>query len=448
LCPIDFREASFEMVKKSNYFNSISLLNDYFFERAIMITYKFGFSVPKSLLNRGPFLIMFLVLFFARPYGGTAQTVYLVNTLMDAPSSQLAIPDGLLTLREAVIAASTNQRFGDAPRGSQSSTDVIKIVVNGTIYLQGGELTCTGPLELAGPGANLLTIDGKNKSRVLSCLRDSSLPGNHFQAVSGLRIINGASSASGGGIFSNQYLSISEVEISLCSARKGGAVACVSSDPIDSLHVYRSTFAENTATEIGGGIYIAEQVELWLFNSTVAKCVSGLGGGGIAIDNASQSLCMHSLGSTTIADNQCALMATEAGMEFGGGIGIYTPDSFVFYSANSVIANNRNFLLGSAADVEAAIDFRGHANFIGAARDNFPMQNGQNLNRVGTAQIPLVPGLELLNLNGGRTRCMRPLASSPLVNAGRSDLVAQFATDKRGGARIRGGTVDIGSVER
>jgi hypothetical protein len=45
-------------------------------------------------------------------------TVYMINSLADGPPSV----DGQLTLREAILAATTNAPSGDAPAGSTVST--------------------------------------------------------------------------------------------------------------------------------------------------------------------------------------------------------------------------------------------------------------------------------------------------------------------------------------
>ena len=87
----------------------------------------------------------------------TLLTVYTVNSLADGPP--VTFPNGELTLREAVTAASTNQAFGDAPAGSAFGTDLIQFDLPGLaspqIILSRGQLPVVGPLAIEG-----LTFDG------------------------------------------------------------------------------------------------------------------------------------------------------------------------------------------------------------------------------------------------------------------------------------------------
>src|SRR5262249_31236860 len=64
---------------------------------------------------------------------------------------------------------------------------------------------------------------------------------------------------------------------------------------------------------------------------------------------------------------------------------------------------------------------------------------------VGTPDSPIDPQLEPLGDYGGPTLTMRPLPSSPAVDAG--DNTDAPDTDQRGFDRIVNGIIDIGSVE-
>ena len=93
-------------------------------------------------------------------------TSYLVDSLDDAVAS-----DGVVTLREAIEAANTNQPVYDAPAGSSSESDIIEFAPSlngGTIVLSGRELFVTDDLDIRGPGANQLAIDADGRSRVFS----------------------------------------------------------------------------------------------------------------------------------------------------------------------------------------------------------------------------------------------------------------------------------------
>jgi len=95
-------------------------------------------------------------------------TSYLVDSLADVVAS-----DGFITLREALQAANTNTAINEAPAGSATETDDIDfdgdLFSSGqrTITLGGTQLEITDDLALTGPGADLLTIDANDTSRVL-----------------------------------------------------------------------------------------------------------------------------------------------------------------------------------------------------------------------------------------------------------------------------------------
>jgi len=101
-------------------------------------------------------------------------TTFIVNTLTDLSDPN----DNLLTLREAIEAANTNLSNGNIPAGSATEVDniafnqsALELEANGvplTITLNGTQLTITDSLNIQGLGANLLTIDANQLSRVLS----------------------------------------------------------------------------------------------------------------------------------------------------------------------------------------------------------------------------------------------------------------------------------------
>jgi hypothetical protein len=89
-------------------------------------------------------------------------TIYLVDSLEDVVAA-----DGVLTLREAILAANTNQAVNEAPAGSPDAPDVIQFhpdLAGGTIVLSGQPLVITEDLQIVGPGADQLTIDGGGRA--------------------------------------------------------------------------------------------------------------------------------------------------------------------------------------------------------------------------------------------------------------------------------------------
>ena len=116
-------------------------------------------------------------------------TTITVNSLDDGPLNPVA--DGNLTLREAVQAANSDSAYGDAPAGS--GVDVIDFSVSGTILLQSGEIEATETLIITGPGAEQLTIDAQQDSRIFNI---TAVSGD--TSISGITFINGETTGNNG----------------------------------------------------------------------------------------------------------------------------------------------------------------------------------------------------------------------------------------------------------
>ena len=105
---------------------------------------------------------------------------------------------------------------------------------------------------------------------------------------------------------------------------------------------------------------------------------------------------------------------------------------------NAIIAANS---ASSSPDLAGTLNSLGH-NLIG---DGTGGSGFTDTDLVGTADAPIDPQLEPLGDYGGPTQTMRPLPSSPAVDAG--DNSDAPPTDQRGFDRIVNGTIDIGAVE-
>jgi len=121
-------------------------------------------------------------------------TQYVVDSLED-----IVAPDGVLTLREAIEAANTNQAVNEAAAGSGTKSDVITFATslsNGTIVLAGTQLEIRDDLKITGMGQDALTINANESSQA-------------FSANSGIIVrmkgisITGGSASQGGGIYNN-----------------------------------------------------------------------------------------------------------------------------------------------------------------------------------------------------------------------------------------------------
>jgi hypothetical protein len=161
-------------------------------------------------------------------------------TLTVNGAADINAADGVLTLREAVLlengagdATAALGRNLTAPEAAQvsdvfGSNDTIQFdpSLNGrTITLTGSGLVLSKSLNVVGPGASLLTVNGNHASGVFRVALGATV------SLSGLTIANGAGfdfghTTQGGGIWNDGTLTVSN-----------------------------STVASNSASSEGGGIY-------------------------------------------------------------------------------------------------------------------------------------------------------------------------------------------------
>src|SRR5262245_7147268 len=93
-------------------------------------------------------------------------------TLLVPGSGDAVAPDGVVTLREARLAANTNTTVNEAVHDGSGGTDNILFDTAGafatprTIPLGGTELTITESVTITGPGTANLAISGNHHSRV------------------------------------------------------------------------------------------------------------------------------------------------------------------------------------------------------------------------------------------------------------------------------------------
>ena len=171
-----------------------------------------------------------------------------------------ATAGGVCTLRAAIEEA--NALAGDA----------INFSVTGTITLGGTELDIDSNITITGPGADQLTVNGNEASRVFY-IESGTV------AISGLTIADGdAGTGDGGGIWNDGDLTLTNCTVS-----------------------------GNEADDDGGGIYNEE--DLTLTNCTVSGNEAGDNGGGIYNDEDTD------FKNTILANNT----ATTSGPDCGGG---------------------------------------------------------------------------------------------------------------------------------
>lgn len=298
---------------------------------------------------------------------------YTVNSLAD---------DGSVgTLRWAVGLA--NQQTGADSIVFSSLFDTPQ-----TITLTAGPLTITTDAQttIAGPGANLLTINGAGKSGVF--VFDSA---DVF--MTNLTITGGSSTVGGGIRNDGGVLTLSNVAVTGNTATDfGGGIATRFGGSTTFLS---GLVSNNTAAKGGAGLY-NQAANLALQNVTVTANTASAGpGGGVSTVSGTTSL----LNATVTANT-----ATSA-----GGLSITGGGTTVI---NTIIAANTG---GDTAGT-----FGGSNNVVGVD-----------------------PKLSPLGDYGGPTLSMSPLPGSPAIGKGTSTNAP--STDQRGQARLN--QIDIGAFE-
>ncbi len=183
-----------------------------------------------------------------------------------------------LTLRDAIAQAAdetTNPGADEIVFADSLSLETTP----GTITLTEGQLTIDSDLTIAGPGADQLTVDGSQKSRVFYVTGESTEATlNGLTITGGQTTDSGSNSAHyGGGIYNySATLTVSESTISGNSAHYGGGIH----SRYGTLKVTESTISGNSAQENGGGIY-NNSGTLAVTQSTISgnSADSGSGGG-------------------------------------------------------------------------------------------------------------------------------------------------------------------------
>jgi hypothetical protein len=351
----------------------------------------------------------------------------------------LATPNDC-SLRQALLnAQNTNRPTVDRV--------LFQSALSGTITLTFAGLYVSDPVDIVGPGANVLTVSGGDGQRVFDT--DQATAGDPV-TISGLTLTHGYGSGhvGGGAIYSNDTaLTIDSSTISDSSAGAadypGGGIRQIGGG----LLIRNSTISGNEGGN-GGGVH-AFGADVGIQNSTISGNTatgtgggSGLGyGGGIWFDGGGS----HGTGITgsTISGNHAY---------DGGGITAATSNKML---ASTVVANNTATATTPHLDLRNAdltpfqlafslIESTEGANIV----DN-PSFAGSNI-------LGVDPQLGALAANGGPTRTLKPALTSPLVDKA---VTASGVEDQRGLPRpfdvssIGNSTVspadaaDIGAVE-
>ena len=371
---------------------------------------------------------------YERQSAGTFSLV--VDTLVDELDGNFSAGD--LSLREAINAANG---FAGA------NTITFAPALNGTIALTLGQLQINDDVTITGPGANLLTIDAQQKSRVFDVTNAVA-----NVTFAGLTISSGKATGfdNGGGIHSlhtgTLTLTDSTVRGNTTTVGIGGGIYADTGAVI----VTNSTISGNSTTgnfAPGGGIY-TRSGNLTVTNSTVSgNTTTGFAsdGGGISAFSGNVMLI-----NSTIVNNSSK--GNGGGLDFSAFDGKET-----LTIANTIIAGNTDTTDGSHPDLFIAATNGGDMIYFSLIGDNkgttlveAPVGKPLIVNLIGGATNGVInPMIGPLANNGGPTFTHKLLPGSRAINAGSNFFAMGLTTDQRGVGfpRIDGIIVDIGAFE-
>ncbi len=357
-----------------------------------------------------------------------AGDIITVNSVSDQPEP------GFTTLREAIIVANV---LG----GSKIQFDTDLFSVPQTIVLENGEMNITESVTIIGPGADFLTIDGDNLSRIFTIADGST--GAFTVEIQGITFTqgNGQSSTnngSGGCIYSAETLLLSSSVIKNCSASlEGGGVTTQRADN----RIENSVFLNNTTAGRGGGLSHQASNQSRVTGSTFSGNRAELSGGGLNVRQTSSFFVINSTFSNNEANN---------------GAGINSADGAININ-NSTIYNN----LGQGVNLSEdniqnsiiALNTGDDCVFGDTGINNISNFDSDGSCRVTPLRLGIIrdPILSPLSGHGGLTPTHLPLPGSPVIDSGDECFCAQF--DQRGLTRPIDGdgdevvACDIGAVE-
>jgi uncharacterized protein YndB with AHSA1/START domain len=358
--------------------------------------------------------------------GGAIPDELVVSTLEDESDGDFS--EGDLSLREAI--ANSNE---------EDTITFDSSLSGGTITLNSGELLIDKSLTIDALGANNLTIDANQASRVFN-IDDGQDKTNLDVTIDGLTITGGEAAQQnspgdtnpgnfGGGISNRENLNLnnSHIKGNNAVARGGGIFNAAGALTINNSTISNNSSNSERVGASGGGI-LNETGVLTISNSTISNN-SAFQSGGISSGGATE------INNSTISDNKAAVSA--GGINATGTI------------TSSIVAGNVNENNNSDTnnnDVSGEL-ISGGNNLIGDRGNLESFADGVNGDIVGTTDNPIDPNLGELQDNGGATPTQELLPGSPAIDTGSNP--DGLTTDQRGEGfeRTVGKGTDIGAFE-
>jgi hypothetical protein len=284
-----------------------------------------------------------------------------------------------------------------------------------TIDLAGGTVIVSSP---AGMSYFAITTDVTitNGTIITSGATNARLfqvdPGGAL-TVSAATLAGGITTTSGGAVFVSLGAQLTVIDSTLIDNHATASGGAISNGGTTT--VIRSAIIDGSASA-GGGIHTFGT--LTVSNSTISGNVAEADDGS-AIQSAGLAT---TIVNSTIAENTGA----NAVYLFSGTLALL----------NSIIANNFG-APGCVKEVGSTVTFS-------AGASNVIEGDGG----CGTAGVNYSTSDPAIAFGAGPIYHFRPLAGSPIINAGDAASVGGAVTDQRGQPRVVDGTVDLGSVER
>jgi predicted outer membrane repeat protein len=370
-------------------------------------------------------------------------------------------PDGLISLREAVIAANNTP----GPDTITVPTGNYTLSIAGTIEDLAAtddlDITDAGMTTIRGAGATLTTIDANGLDRVLDVLPGASLLLENTKVTGGSTGTSGGgiynrgtailtqstvsantASSSGGGIVNANY-GIATLTLSTVSANSAGGMGGGIDNRSGTATLTRSTVSDNTADSSGGGIRTASVGTTNLINSTVSGNLAKDDGGGIYTEGAA------TLTQSTVSGNYA--------YNDGGGLHLRSGTATITHS--TVARNMANPNRGGGLYIESGIatltaSLIAYHDGIGTGSNcaiggGTLVDGGDNLADDMTCDLILgtLTGLDVsLGFNGGPTKTHALSVSSNAIDAA-TNCPDMLVFDQRGVPRPIDDNCDIGAVE-
>jgi CSLREA domain-containing protein len=385
------------------------------------------------------FLSLFAALWLPSPQPASAANI-VVSTTADVVAN-----DGLCSLREAVIAANTDNAFNDCIGGTGNDTiqfdpalpdpAIFVLTIAGTAEdaAATGDLDLTGSLTISGDGQDSTIIDGNAIDRVLHIQPSANVN------ITGITVREGNPGAANGGgiaIESTGQLTLNTSTVISNTAVLGGGL--FNGGVAGSATVESSQIISNTASAGGGGI--SNFGILILKTSTIDNNQATTGGGvdhqGVSFnaENVTVSGNMATDNGGGIANHLTAILTnvTITGNNASTGANILNDEGAQLSFVSTIIAN----------PISGANCFNdgGLLNSLGY---NLESSNVCSLTETGDI-INTDPLLGPLQNNGGPTPTHALPIGSPAIDKG--DNTSCPATDQRSVSRPLDGDADSTAV--